>query len=576
MGTALGLAKVILQCLGSLVIFLYGMKVMSDGLQKAAGTRLQNTLNLMTKNRFVGVLTGAGITSLIQSSSATTVMVVSFANAGLITLQQSIGVIMGANIGTTITAWIVSIASVVGDFNIIHLSIMFLAFMLPLMFSKKAKFTNTAEAFIGLTLIFVGLEFIKDSIPPIDEISGIQDFLSSFSDGHFTWYHVLLFVLVGVLLTALLQSSSAVTAIAIALVVQGIFPFLPVAALVIGSNIGTTITAFLASLGAKTNAKRASMAHILFNVFGALWAIILFTPFVHFIEFSATPLVDLVCRGISETEPLYATKQATIQVSVFHTLFNLINTTLLIGFVPAFAKLVEKIVPQKEKTDKGKYELKYISVALQDTPEINLQNAKAELKKMTDVTLRMFNLFLDVFSNPDKKMGSVLERLKSKEDYTDQMQEAISCFLQECDRENLTPASHHNVNSMIRITHELENIGDSCYNLGILTQKKYEGEINFSEEALTQLAPFIEITKSFLDFLYNNMNTKISDSKLEEAIHLEDKIGEMQSKLTYNARIRIQKGGDVKAELLFLDLLKHLEHIGDSALNIAQELRALK
>lgn len=562
--------SVIFKVLGSLVLFLFGMKVMSDGLQKASGNKLQNSLNLMTKNRFMGVLTGIGITALIQSSSATTVLIVSFSNVGLITLKQSIGVIMGANIGTTVTAWLISIASIIGKFSFISVSLFILAFSLPLHFSKKIKLSSIAEAITGLTIIFIGLEYVQAALPDASNSKILQEYIVQHFSNSFRWYDIILFVTIGFILTALIQSSSAVTAIGITLVAQGLLPFKPVAAIIIGSNIGTTITTFISSIGASTNAKQAAFAHFLFNFFGALWAIPLFEPFIRLTEISTAPLFHLFNSSD-------IVKQTTIEVSVFHTLFNLINTLLLIGFVPQFTKLIEKIIPIKnEDALNQKYRLKYIALSIQDTPELNLQNAKIELKKMTEITISMFSLFLEIFSNPDKKMGSILEKLKKREDYTDQMQEQITLFLQECSQENININTRHNINTMIRISHELENIGDSCFNLGLTVQKKYEGQITFCDEANLQLKPFIDKTTSFLNFIYNNMNKHISDEELKVATALEQDVDAMRAELRSKSQVRIQNGGDVIAELLYLDLIKHIEHIGDAALNIAQGLRLLR
>lgn len=570
MPIALETVSIIFKVLGSLVLFLFGMKIMSDGLQKAAGNKLQNSLNFMTKNRFMGVVTGMGITALIQSSSATTVLVVSFTNAGLLTLRQSIGVIMGANIGTTITAWIVSITSVIGKFNFISAALFILAFTFPLHFSKRIRLSNIAEAITGLTIIFIGLEYVQEVLPDTSSSVIMQKYISQYFARNFGWPDILLFVLIGLILTALLQSSSAVTAIGITLVAQGLLPFKPIGAMVIGSNIGTTVTAFISSIGASTNAKQAAFAHFLFNFFGSLWAICFFEPFLKLIEIATVPLLHF----FNSTD---LAKQTTIEVSVFHTLFNLINTLLLIGFVPQFTKIIQKIIPSKNEADLDqKYQLKYISLSIQDTPELNIQNAKIELKKMTEITLNMFTLFLEIFSNPDKKMGSILEQLKKREDYTDQMQEQLTRFLQECSQENISINTRHNINTMIRITHELENIGDSCFNLGLTVQKKYEGQITFCDEANLQLKPFIEKTTSFLNFIHNNMNKKISDAELRVAASIEKDVDAMRAELRSKSQVRIQSGGDVMAELLYLDLIKHIEHIGDAALNIAQGLRLLR
>ncbi|MBN2652748.1 MAG: Na/Pi cotransporter family protein [Spirochaetales bacterium] len=563
---------IILTALGSLCLFLFGMKVMSDGLQKTAGEKLQKTLNWMTYNRFLAVLTGTLVTVLVQSSSATTVMIVSFANAGLLTLTQSIGVIMGANIGTTVTAWLVTLANVDTGININAIAIPVMAMALPLFFSKKDKFKNLGEVIIGFAIIFIGLEALKSALPNIKENEALQVWLANFFEsmtndaGHFKWAGIIATVLIGMILTAVFQSSSAITAIAITLVSQGFITFEPAAALVIGSNIGTTITAYLAALGTNTTAKRASMAHILFNVFGALWCLAAFR--------GITLLINNMLEG--PTSGMDPKMTATIMVSAFHTLFNVTNTVLLVGFIKWFAKLVEKIIPVKEGEISGVYKLRYIKANLQDTPEINIKHAKVEIHKMGDIVETMFNQFKEVLNNPDKKLGDLIDTIKKEEEYTDDMQVEINSYLAECSKENLNAQSRENINAMIRIVNEFESIADCCFNLIILTQKKYEGKVDFDAEAYDDLEPYIETVNKFINFINQHLNEHLSKSEFIEAQSIENQIDEMRNNLRIKCRERLQYKNNIVGELLYLDMVKQIEKIGDYALNIAQALRKIK
>lgn len=570
----MGVIKIIFQVLGSLCLFLYGMKVMSDGLQKTAGEKLQKTLNWMTHNRFVALLTGIFITILVQSSSATTVMVVSFANAGLLTLTQSIGVIMGANIGTTVTAWLVVIANIMGDFNINELAIPVLAIALPLLFAKKDKPKNIAETIIGFALIFIGLQALKDSIPDVQNSPELQAWMANFFNtmtneaGQFKWIGVFLTVGLGIVLTAVLQSSSAVAAIAITLVSQGFITFEPAAALVIGSNFGTTITAYIASIGTNTAARRASMAHILLNLFGVIWCIAAFR--------GLTGIINTIVNNPANSIDPNSTVTATIMVSAFHTFFNVANSALLIGFITPFAKLIEKIVPQKEEEIAGSYKLKYIKATLQETPEISIRHAKVEIHKMGFIVQNMFEEFKQVFHNPDKDIAALMETIKREEEYTDQMQIEINSYLADVSKENLNAQSRDNINSLIRIVNEFESIADSCYNLIILVQKQHEAGLEFNQEAINDFNPYLEIVTRFIKFINKHLNEHLTKEEFLKALSIENEVDDMRNVLRNKSRDRLHIKDNIVAELLYLDMIKQVEKIGDYALNIAQALRKLK
>ena len=548
----------ILKIAGSLGLFLYGMKVMSDGIQKTAGDGLQRVLNYMTINRFAAALTGFVVTALVQSSSATTVMVVSFVNAGLLSLTQSIGVIMGANIGTTVTGWIVALIGF--KFSIVTIALPAIGIGLPLVFSKRLGKQDLGEVLIGFGILFLGLDFLKDSVPDIKNHPEYLEFLARFSNWGFLSF--MLFVAVGAVLTVVIQSSSASMAITLTMAYSGWIDYHTAAAVIIGSNIGTTVTAYLAAIGTNTNAKRASRAHILFNIFGAILISIVYGPFLKF--------VDIIIPG----DP---TMGAAIpeHLAMFHTLFNIANTLIFIWFVPQFAKLVEKLVPETADDFDVKYHFKYFSTGIQDTAELNLMKAKSEISKMAGITEEMFARFLSIFGKPDKKLGGKVRKLKDMEDFTDQMQEQITSYLIECSSEGLNEDGMRTSTAMIRIVNELESIGDSCYNLILLSEKRYNKELAIPEEALTALKPITKTVSDFLAFIKTNLEHQFSEAELNEALRLETKVDKERKVLRKESRKRIQTGSDIKVELLYLDVVKHIEHIGDYSMNIAEALKSI-
>jgi phosphate:Na+ symporter len=545
----------IFKLLGALGVFLFGMRVMSEGIQKVAGKRLQSILNYMTANRVAAVFTGFFITALVQSSSATTVMVVSFVNASLLNLTQAIGVIMGANIGTTVTTWIVSIIGF--KFKITAIALPIIGVGLPFMFSKLKKRRDIGEILIGFGLLFLGLMFLKESVPDIKSNPEVLEFLKNYTDLGFLSF--VIFVFVGAVLTVIVQSSSAAMAITVTMAYMGWIGFETAAAIVLGENIGTTVTAYLASLGTNVNARRTARAHFLFNIFGVIWIAFIFRYFTQF---------------ILKIAPWDSSMQINLplNLSLFHTVFNIINTLIFIPFTIPFAKLVEKLVKPKESDLSKEYSFKYIKTGLQDTGQMNIQSAKFELNKMVELVDEMFNTFLKVFHNPDKKMGSTVEKVKGMEDLSDQMQHEITQYLAECSKEDLSGRSVININAMLRIVNELENIGDSCYKLMLLTEKKYDNKILFHTKAMDEFNDFTSLLTESINLYKQHMNEHLEEQVLDLVYKLELKMNNLRDNLKNAAQQRLQEGGDVKAELLYLDLLKHFEHIGDNNLNIAQAL----
>ena len=546
----------IFKLLGALGVFLFGMRVMSEGIQKVAGKRLQSILNYMTANRVAAIFTGFFITALVQSSSATTVMVVSFVNAGLLSLTQAIGVVMGANIGTTVTTWIVSLIGF--RFKITAIALPVIGVGLPFMFSKFKKRRDIGEILIGFGLLFLGLMFLKESVPDIKSNPEVLEFLKNYTDLGFLSFAI--FVFVGSILTVIVQSSSAAMAITVTMAYMGWIGFETAAAIVLGENIGTTVTAYLASIGTNVNARRTARAHFLFNIFGVIWMALIFRYFTQF---------------ILKIAPWDSSLQVNLplNLSLFHTVFNIINTMMFIPFIRPFAKIVERLVKPKESDLSTEYKLQYIKTGLQDTGEMNIQTAKSELNKMVELINDMFDTFLKVFRSPDKKMGSSVEKVKAMEELSDQMQVEITKYLVECSKEDLSERSAMNLNAIMRIINELENIGDSCYKLMLLTERKYDSNIQLHAKAMEEFNDFALLLAESMELYKLRMNEHLEKQVLDLVYKLEVKMNNLRDNLKKATQYRLQEGSNVKAELLYLDLLKHFEHIGDNNLNIAQALR---
>ena len=459
----MGVVLKALELIGALGLFLYGMKVMSDALQKLAGDKMRGILSKMTSNRLSGVITGVGITTLIQSSSATTVMVVSFVNAGLLKLSGAIAVIMGANIGTTVTAWIISLLGF--EFSTTLIVFPLIAVATPLLFIKKRK--SLGEFFVGFALLFMGLEALKNGVPDFTqpEYAEVLNFIGSLSN--YGYLSILLFVLIGTILTVIVQSSSAMMAVTLVMCSQGLIGFEVAAALVLGENIGTTITANMAALMANATAKRAARAHLVFNLIGVCWILILFKPFLFFIS-----KFMLATKGI---DPMQSAAAIPVALSCFHSFFNLLNTSVLVWFIPSIEKLVNKMVPAN---DEEEFRLKFIPTGLMSASELSIEPAKKEIEAFSKRVVRMYEFIPDLFvEKDDKKFDYLMQRTKKYEEITDRMEVEIANYLTKVSENELSLGASQEISSMLRIVDNLESIGDSCYQLSLAIESKKKQNI---------------------------------------------------------------------------------------------------
>jgi len=551
---------VFFQIAGSLGLFLYGMKLLSEGLQKAAGDRMKRILNFMTGNHFVAVITGILVTVIIQSSSATTVMVVSFVNAGLISLSASIGVILGANIGTTITGWIVALLGFKMDISI--LALFSIAFSIPMMFSKKMKYRDVADIFLGFGILFLGINFMKNSMPDISSNVGVLSFLNTLNSGSI--FTIIICVLIGVVLTVLVQSSSTTMAITLTLAYQGWLGVNMACALVIGQNIGTTITAYLASLGASTNAKRSAWAHIIFNVTGSILAVVFFKPLMNLVN-RMTPkdIFTLSGTALASSLPFY--------LALFHTTFNIINTLLFFPFIDKYARFIERFIPDTQIYDDNTYHFTYVGAAFMDTPELYMIAIRDETKKMANLAAQMFAKYRETFNKNDIEIDEYITWFRQKEEFADQMQEQLSSFCVKLIQDTQTPTNAAVLNSIIRVLDEIESITDSCLNLIILTKRRISQGWSFTDESAKDLISYQMLVQSFLDFICLHMNQSLSNEQMAEANDYESQIDGWRNILTSEVQSRLtQEEAEVKQELVVLEKIRHLEHIGDYCINIAE------
>lgn len=542
---------VLIELVGSLGLFLYGMRILSDGIQRAAGDRLKRALNLMTGTTFKALLTGAGLTALIQSSSVTTVMVVSFVNAGLLTVAQAAGVIFGANIGTTITAWIVSLIGF--DFHISALALPMVGagFIMMTLPKRKSRLRDYGEAALGFGLLFMGLDFLAHAIPrPSADVIRFLEGLSGMGV-----LSILIAVATGTVLTILIHSSSASTAIVITLAVEGVIGFEMAAGLVLGCNIGTTIDAFLASIGAKANARRAAWLHILFNVLGSLWAVILFKPFL--------ALVNLMAGGSTVAQ----------HIAMMHTVFNVINAAVFAPFAKQLSELVTRFVKAKPGEDDLPQKLEYVAAPLVDSPELNLIRAQKEISDMAGLCGSMFVRWRELLRDGTEDVSDEVERFRSLEDYADQMRDELSRFLLECAGHEVSADRQRDIGEMMRIVVDLEDITDDCFSLVLLLDKARSRGLVVDAEEIASLGPYTLLVENFLRFVKDNINGAISAEQLAIAQDLENSIDDFRTTLKKKARKRLKSGENVKAELLFMDMVRHIEKIGDHAFGVAHALR---
>ncbi|MGD1958822.1 MAG: Na/Pi cotransporter family protein [Fulvivirga sp.] len=547
-----------LTLIGSLGFFIYGMKIMSEGIQKVAGARMRQILRVMTSNRIYGVLTGFLLTSLVQSSSATTVMVVSFVNAGLLSLVESIGVIMGANIGTTITGWIISILGL--KVKLADMALPIIAFGFPLLFASTNRLKSWGEVIIGFALLFMGLEALKSAVPDIKSNPQMLEFLSSYTDlGIFS---TLIFIGIGTLLTVVVQSSSATMAITILMANEGWVPFDIAAAMILGENIGTTITANLAALVANSYAKRAARAHFIFNIFGVIWMLLTFPWFLK--------AIDVYMVGADYASPFQDAFSIPIGLSIFHTTFNIINVTLLIGFVNFISRVVTKMVPIQ--SDEREFSLEYISGGLVSTPEVSLSEVAKEISKFGKITARMSGFVRELINNKkSKNKTKVLKKIKKYEEITDKVQYEIATYLSKLPSAKLSLESSLRLRGMLAIINDLERIGDLFYQMSLSIEQKNESESWFTSDQVKDLLKMLVKLDEAFEIMNANLIPGSKEISLKLAIDKEKEINRLRDKLRKKHLKYLEKGEyDVLSSLVYADLFSLMERTGDHIINVSE------
>ena len=556
-------------------MFLYGMNLMSSGLQKAAGDRLRGLLSAMTSNPFKGVLTGLGITSVIQSSSATTVMVVSFVNAGLLTLAQAIGVIMGANIGTTVTAWLVSWLGFKADISILAVPLMLLGFLFSN--SKKNQRQNIGELIVGFCLLFLGLSFMKESVPDLNETPQVLDFVKSWSGYGFG--SVLVFLVFGTLLTLVLQSSSATMAITLIMLSMGWIPFNMACAMVLGENIGTTITANIAASVGNTQAKRAAMSHTIFNVFGVIWALIFFGPFLSLvgkiIEMFGLPNPAAEGFAVNGPDSPDATS-ALYGLSMLHTLFNTINTLILIWFT----KLIEKAVVWLIKTPKNKeqeaFRLKYISAGPLATPELAVEQAFDEIIHFAEISRNGLGYAREAIrETASDRFEELRSKLVKYEEISDRIEYEIAAFLNAVSAGDISRETSMKIKAMYKIIGELESLGDSGETISRILSRRNIHKKGFDQETVRKLEDMAAAIDHAYDAMITNLNAahKGELENVANAYNAEDRINNLRDYLR-DAEIEAieSERKNYQTSVYYMDILSELEKMGDFIINISQNL----
>lgn len=547
----------ILSLLGSLGLFLYGMKTMSEGLEKFAGERLRNILAAMTKNRFMGVVTGIAVTALIQSSSATTVMVVSFVNAGLMSLQQAIGVIMGANVGTTVTAWIIS--AIGFKVNIVALALPLLAVGIPLIFSSISKRKSVGEFIFGFAFLFMGLNYLQTSASELNIGQLVATMLADVAGGGFLT--VILFVVVGALVTMLVQASAATMAITLMLFDMQIpgFGLEQAAALAMGQNIGTTITAFIASLTGNTQARRAALAHMFFNVFGVFVVLTMFYPFCNAVSW----FVDNV---------LMAGGNNLFKLSTFHTAFNIFNTLLLIGFVKQIEQFVCKLLPSRDEQEE--HGLRYISGGLLSTAELSIFQARNEVGVMAERCHKMLGMvYAALTTEKDTEFEKMLKRIEHYEQITDNMENEIANYLRQVSDGRLSSFSKNHITQMLREVDELESIGDSMYHLArTLSRKRKLEESAFTDLQMADIKRMIDLTDKALSQMYFIITEEHHDNiDLTPCYDTENQINDLRYACREENLKAVNSGKySYRLGTFYNDFIAECEKVGDYVINVVQ------
>lgn len=556
----------ILTLIGSLVLFLFGMKLMSESLQKVAGNNLRRILAAMTSNRVFGVLTGMITTVAVQSSSATTVMIVSFVNAGLLSLVEAIGVIMGANVGTTVTAWLISLVGFKIDISALSLPLIGLSF--PLIFSKKNSRKAWGEVLMGFALLFIGLDLLKNSVPDINSNPDILVFLQSYTD--FGFFSLLIFLFIGTLLTVVLQSSSAATALTLVMCYNGWIPFDMAAAMILGENVGTTITANIAALVANTSAKRAAFAHLIFNLIGVVWVLLIFSPLLRVIA-------DLT-ENLDGASPFVNATSIPIALSIFHTTFNVTNVLLQIWFVNSIAKFVTRII-KKKGTEEEEFSLKYLYTGLLSTSELSIVQARKEIVEYGILSQKMFEYVKRMYKETDeKKFKKTLAKLQKSEEKMDELEIEIANYLTQISEGDLSIVGSRKIRTLLKITDNIESLADASFNLSRVLNRKRKRKIWFTPEQREDILNMFDlIDKSFnitIEALKDLQHDKVN---IEEMLKIEEEINCFRDYLRkQNSKNIAEKKYSYQSSVVYVDLFTLCEVLGDHLINIAEALESQK
>ena len=548
---------VTLKLLGALGLLIFGMRTMSEALQKMAGPQLRHILGKMTTNRLTGMLTGTFVTCAVQSSSATTVMTVSFVSAGLLTLGQAISVIMGANIGTTLTAWIMSLG-----YNVDLTNVVFPAFVVGMTLIYKKKHRFVGDFLFGIAFMFLSLVMLSAAGKEMDleHNQSVVDFFASFDTN--SYLTILAFLAIGTLITCIVQSSAAVMAITILLCSTGVLPIYLGIALVMGENIGTTATANLAALGAGTEARRAALAHLLFNVFGVVWVLCVFYPFV-----------NMVCSIVGYDPTMGGqTERLPVVLAMFHTCFNVTNTALLIGLIPQMERVVCWLLPKKEQPQQEEFRLQYIQGNLMQTPEISILQAQKETARFAERVQRMFGMVRQlVVEKDDDKFVHLFSQIEHQEDFTDRMEIEIARFLEQVSDNHLSDDTKAKVRQMMREIGELESIGDACYNLARTLNRRMDSGKDFTPRQYQQLGELMDLCDNAMTQMCTIMTGHRHEHNINETFRLENEINLKRQHLkSDNIRAVDEHEYDYIVGTMYIDLINECEKLGDYVVNVVQ------
>lgn len=551
----------LLALLGSLTLFLFGMKLMSESLQLFSGERLRSIFSSIASNKVKAIAAGFLVTGLIQSSSAVTVMLVSFVNAGLFSLSQALGLMMGANIGTTVTAWLITFFGFKFEFTTILLPVLGLS--LPLLFLPGARNRAAGEFLLGFAILFLGLQFLKNSLPGIDESSPIISIISSIADQGTGKY--LIYASAGLLITLIIQSSSATIALTFVICNQGYISYEAAAAMILGENLGTTITANLAAIVANRSAKRLALGHTLFNFFGLVWA---FAFFGFLVKLSSD-----AASLITGNSTFLAKAPIPLGLSIFHSGFNLINTLLLFGLIPYFKKLLEKIIPLRNN-EKKSYRLRYFKSRFLAMNEIDILQVHEEIMNFGKLATAMFNLIPEyLMEKGDDKYEKLRKKIYKYEEQSDDIDRGITHFLTRISENNLSEANSRRITAMFKITDDIESIADRCVQMERTIQRKNEAKAWFSQEMRDELFSLFSLVNEAMVTMNENLSHEYRPGILAKAAENEIKINELRDKLLLKNKQRIESGeNDYKYTEFYVELIKHCESLADHVINVNQAI----